>query len=345
MTGEQILSITKVGDLFSNDLNLCKSEYHELAKIWHPDVTKTDTKDIFQKINDLYERACILISEGHWEKTNYIQIKTTTGKINLNYLFNFSFELGEAYICNKHIVYIFDSTKEKYYKQMKSSLKLVKYANSDMEKEFKRYFPKIIAEHKTSDGKLIIVIEKTEDVYPLSLVLSYFNKNIPEKHAAWIVSRLLSISCFFNYSEIVHNGICLRNCFISPKYHTLSLLGGWWYTTKKDEQMIGTTKEIYDVMSVSAKSKKLSNSITDLESIKLIGRQLLGESNCRELKKKKPAPEAFIDYLISGSDISAYKEIEKWDEALKKSYGKRVFIPLEIEKEKIYSMENIKEVF
>ena len=76
----------------------------------------------------------------------------------------------------------------------------------------------------------------------------------------------------------------INNCFISPKYHSILLLGGWWYVTKEDENMIGTTKDIFSIMSILAKSSKKSSVITDLESVKLLGRQLLGETNCRKLR-------------------------------------------------------------
>ena len=94
--------------------------------------------------------------------------------------------------------------------------------------------------------------------------------------------------------------------------------------------MIGTTKDIFSIMSVSAKSSKKSTMLTDLESVKLLGRQLLGETNCRKLALDNSIPKPFIDFLISGSGNDSYEEFTKWDKALDASYGKRRFIKMEI---------------
>lgn len=68
MTENELLLIEKVGDLFSNDAELCKAEYRSLVKKWHPDINVGDTSKTMEKINELYRRALQLISEGKWEK-------------------------------------------------------------------------------------------------------------------------------------------------------------------------------------------------------------------------------------------------------------------------------------
>jgi hypothetical protein len=83
-------------------------------------------------------------------------------------------------------------------------------------------------------------------------------------------------------------------------------------------------------MSVSAKGSKKSSSLTDLESVKLLGRQLLGEVNCRKLSLDTSTPKPFINFLIGGSGNNSYEEFGRWDKALQDSYGKRKFINMEI---------------
>ena len=95
--------------------------------------------------------------------------------------------------------------------------------------------------------------------------------------------------------------------------------------------MIGTTKDIFSVMSVTAKGNKKSSYLTDLESVKLLGRQLLGKTNCRKLALDSTIPKAFVNFLVSGSSNDAYKEYAKWDKALTDSYGARKFIKMEVD--------------
>lgn len=94
--------------------------------------------------------------------------------------------------------------------------------------------------------------------------------------------------------------------------------------------MIGTTKDIFSIMSVPSKSSKKASSLTDLESVKLLGRQLLGNTNCRMLSLDSSIPKPFVNFLIGGSGNNSYEEYTKWDKALDDSYGKRKFMNMEI---------------
>lgn len=333
MEANAILAITKCGDLFPYGEDQVKAKYKELAKEWHPDTNHhPDASSVFAKITELYNKALELLKDGQWEKTNYILISKTDGKkIALNYDTYFKFELGICYVTRTKVVYILDNDKEKYYNNAIQRIKGLKYKDKQMEDKLSRCLPKIYQTFKTNNGKYIIVLEKTEDVYPLKNVLEYFNNHIDDKHVAWIVSRLCNLTCYLKYNGLVHNGININNCFVSPEHHSILLLGGWWYATKEDERMIGTTKDIFSIMSVSAKGAKKSSTITDLESVKLLGRQLLGETNCRKLSLDTSIPKPFINYLISGSSNNSYEEFSKWDKALEESYGKRRFIKMEID--------------
>lgn len=196
-----------------------------------------------------------------------------------------------------------------------------------MERYFKNLFPQVISEYNTLDNKHIIVISKTKDVYPLRAVIeNVFNGEIPDKHLAWMISRLINICCFLKMNGLVHNGINIDNCFVSTDFHSILLLGGWWYTTDEDSAMIGTSKDIYNIMPPLVKANKISKSITDIESIKAFGRQYISTS----------APQAFKNFLSSGTKESSIEESKKWDKALIDSYGKRKFIKIITNKNLVY---------
>ena len=333
MTVEQILSLSKCGDLFPNNIDAAKTKYKQLAKEWHPDSNKNPKAvDVFQKITELYNKALELLEQGTWEKTNYVLISKDTGKkIALNYDTVFDFELGTCYVTKTKIVYILGNDKKKYFDNAIARIKNLKYADKKMEETLKRCMPKIYQTFQTNSGEYVIVLDKTEDVYPLKSVFECFGNKIPDRHVAWIISRLCNLTCFLKYNGIVHNGININNVFVSPQYHSILLLGGWWYTTKEKEKMIGTTKDIFSIMSVVTKGDKKSSYLTDLESVKLLGRQLLGEPNCRKLVLDSAIPKAFINFLISGSGDDAFKEYDKWDKALIDSYGERKFVKMEVD--------------
>lgn len=332
MSGEEILKIEKCGDLFPYGLDNIKNRYKELVKQWHPDINKKDNaSDVFTKITYLYNRALDLFECGTWEKTNYVLLPKENGKkIALNFDTMFDFELGTCYVSKTKVVYVLGSEKEKYYLNTLKMFKSLRYKDKKMESDLGKFFPDLYDSSKLSDGRYCIVLSKTEDVVPLQNVFDYFHGKIEDRHVAWIISRLCNLSCFLKFNGVVHNGINLCNCFVSPQYHSILLLGGWWYANKENEKMLGTTKDIFSIMSVSSKGSKVSNCLTDLESIKLLGRQLLGEPNCRKLALNKEVPKSFINFLVGGSGNNAYEEFSKWDKALNDSYGKREFIKMNI---------------
>lgn len=332
MEATEILSVTKCGDLFPYGEEEVKSKYKELVKKWHPDTNSNpDALNVFTKITELYDKALELLKNGQWEKTNYILISKEDGKkIALNYDTYFDFELGTCYVTKTKIVYILGEDKKKYYNNAMQRINNLRYKDKKMEDDLSRFFPKIYQTFKTNNGEYVIVLDKTEDIYPLKKVYEYFGERIEDRHVAWIISRLCNLTCYLKFSGLVHNGININNCFVSPKDHSILLIGGWWYTTKEDERMIGTTKDIFSIMSVSSKESKKSSSLTDLESVKLLGRQLLGETNCRKLSLDNSIPKPFINFLTGGSCNNPYEEFTKWDRALEDSYGKRKFINMEI---------------
>lgn len=320
---------TKVGDIFPNDVAQAKNIYRDLCKKYHPDTFADDrANDIISALTKLYNNAIKAIEAGTWEKSNFIAIKTTKGTtLNINYLYHRVFELGEYYVCNQHIIYIFDFNKKKYYNNYIKQINKISYKDKKMEKYFKNLFPQVISEYNTLDNKHIIVISKTEDVYPLRAVIeNVFNGEIPDKHLAWMISRLINICCFLKMNGLVHNGINIDNCFVSTDFHSILLLGGWWYTTDEDAAMIGTSKDIYNIMPPLVKANKISKSITDIESIKAFGRQYISTS----------APQTFKNFLSSGTKESSIEESKKWDKALIDSYGKRKFIKIITNKNLVY---------
>ena len=332
MEAAEILSVTKCGDLFPYGEDNIKSKYKELVKEWHPDISNNpDAPNVFAKITTLYNQALELLENGQWETTNYFLISKESGKkIVLNYDTCFAFELGTCYVTKTKIVYVLGSDKEKYYNNAIQRIDNLRYKDEEMENHLSGFFPKIYQTFRTIHGEYVIVLDKTEDVYPLKNVYEYFDERIDDRHVAWIISRLCNLTCYLKFRGLVHNGININNCFISPKDHSILLIGGWWYTTREEESMIGTTKDIFSIMSVSSKESKKSSSLTDLESIKLLGRQLLGETNCRKLSLDSTIPKPFINFLTGGSGNNSYEEFAKWDKALEDSYGKRKFINMEI---------------
>ncbi|WP_425806630.1 hypothetical protein ACHOLT_06460 [Desulfitobacterium sp. Sab5] len=327
----EILAAVKCGDLYSNDPVKAKKEYRLLVQMYHPDRNKTSmAEDVFKKIEDLYAKAEKMFESGQWEESNVIEFKTKEDKHKkLKFIKEFSFELGVQYVASSVVVYVLDAEHKKYFDNAIHRVSSLIYENKAMEDEFKRYFPKFIDKFETVEGKWVLVIEKTKDFVRLQDLLNYYQGMIEQRHVAWMLSRLGSICCFLDYNGLAHNGISLENCFVSPENHSIALLGGWWYCVGQGEKMLGTQKQIYDVMGPLTKTNKTGSITTDLESIKLIG---------RVLPHKAQIPNSFKDWLERGSADSARKEFVRWNTALRNSYGAKKFIKMEVGEKEVYSL-------
>lgn len=329
-TANEILGAQKCGDIFScGDEQSVIQEYRQMAKEYHPDVcTLQNAHEIVSKLNTLYETALELIKRGTWEISNFLGVKDTTGrKYSTRYLKACPFELGTMYIADLSITYLIERAHVNFFSNAIEQIKAIRYASSDMENEISRYMPHIRYAFETSDGRYCLILQKTPDVFSLADVLSFYNGVVPDRHAAWIISRLCNLCCFFDYLGIAHNGLTLENCFISPQYHTVLLLGGWWYAKPQGERLLGMPRLVYDVMPIKAKSDKTSFIGTDLEASRAIGRKLLGG---------KDAPQAVLEFLNSGSSSKATSDFSRWNKTLNTAYGKRQFVEMNISKLDIY---------
>ena len=330
VTMEQIINASSCEDIFVNDKVKTKNIFKELAKKYHPDVSSISNADeCFAKINDLYKEALDKIEKGIWYEKDVLLLESVNGKkYKLKYLKKHSFELGFFYIGRQHLIYVLDRKNKKYLDNALNILRNLKYADAKMEKEFKRYFPQIVDTFELKTGEYCLVLKKEVSDFLLSDLVDYYKnqgKELDSKHCAWVVSRLSNICCFLKYNHLVHNGISLTNCFVSPKYHTIMLFGGWWYCVPEGNKLIGTQKSVYDVMPVKEKSEKISTYQTDLECVKQVGRQL-----------NHNLPKSFENWLNKAASKDAFKEFDSWNQALYDSFGERKFIVLEVSEKDIY---------
>lgn len=327
------------GDLFPCDEKAAKQKYRDLSRTYHPDSNKSaDADSVFQKITELYHAACDDIKAGVWHKKNFIRLITEDGrKLDISFKHHGVFEIGEYYVCNKVVVYVINKGCDKYYDNALLRIKSLTFESGKME-EMRNFFPTVHSSKKLNDGRLCMVLNKAEDMYPLRCILNAYNGKIPDKHVAWIINRLSNLACYLQYSNLVSNGFNVENVFISPTKHAACLMGGWWYTVPKGAKMIGTTKQIFNVMPVTIKTSKVAANPTDLEAIKLIGREILGEPNQRKLQLIKDIPAPIVKFMVDGAGKCAYDEFGKYHELLDKAYGQRKFIKMELTDKQIYNL-------
>lgn len=341
MTVVDILNAKEPGDVYScfTDKNAIKKEYIKLLKEFHPD--KHGGLDMYNeatiKITELYEKALVLIEKGLWKKENALMLKGADGKTySLKYDTFHDFGLGTLYIGRTTLMYIFNLKYKSFRDNGLKNIKELKFANADMEKEFKKYIPNIICEFESLDGNYVVVMKKESDVFSLRDVLDYYDGKLSPRHVMWILSSLYNNECFLQFNNLTNNGLTIDSYFISPKNHSGHMFGGWWYSTKNGDKMIGLPKELFDILPLKQKESKCSSYRLDLESIRLIGRTLLGDKTGMLLDKDSSIPTPLIEWLKGVSTDNPFEEYENWNKVIDKCYEKRKFEIMDLDEKKLY---------
>ena len=336
-TAEAILTMNSPGDLFSNDEVKIKTEYRNLAKHWHPDINHHPRAvEVMKKVNDLYHSGVEMLKAGQWVRKNYIQFHTVDHKkIGITYLAQRDFELGKMYICNQSIVYVVEKKHQSFYENYIRRNENLSFPNDKMKDDFVKYLPHIQDRFETEEY-LAIKVSKPQDVLSLRDVLTYYKGNMPDRHMAWVLSTLYNMACFLDYNKLVHMGLTVDNYFISPQYHSGVLLGGWWYTVGVGEKLTGAPKDVFNIITPKVKTDKKGHVSTDLDSIRQIGRELIGDKLGSRLLTNTTLPKPIIDWLMGGSVNKPIDEYTRWGETLDRGYGKRTFVEMKISSSDLY---------
>lgn len=336
-SAEQILGSKFPGDLFSKDTIKIKEELRRLLKLWHPDVNHDPiSAEVFNHIYELYHLGISQLESGKWETPGLLEIGTNSNQFRVKYKKHFEFELGDCYIGDYIITYLIDKSYEDLFNNGRLTVNNFKYSSDRMKVEVMRYLPKPIRCFEI-ENKLGWVFEKTPDILSLRDVLNCYGGKLDPRHVAWIMSTLHNITCYLEYAGLSHNDISLDTYFISPKYHSGALLGGWWYATREGERLIAVPNRTYQFMSTETKASKIAFTKTDLELIRAIGRELLGDSTGIRLNQIEGIPKPLISWLqLPSPTYSAIKDYSLWQKVLTDSFGPRKFVKMELTSNELY---------
>jgi hypothetical protein len=196
--------------------------------------------------------------------------------------------------------------------------------------------PVINAELVTVD-KFFLIIEKPTNTILLKDALDHFGGKLEDRTMAWMMSRLYNIGCYLKWAKLAHNDIALDTVFVEPANHAAYLLGGWWFTSTIGQKLVAVPGSLIRHAPSSLMKNKVGDSQFDMELIRLIGRQLLGDPNGTKLQLDKTLPRPLVDWLRTVSTGDSFKDFAKWKgPILDSSFGKRTFHEMKVSAEEIY---------
>lgn len=348
LSADKILAVEEPELLFSRFSDEAKQEYRALALIWHPDNYREPIgASVFSHINSLYRSGLAKMQDGTWtEPAEKIEEQVDGRKKfvlenNLVKYFDYikarKFELGKMYVGEHSVAFELKLEYTDLFHNARRIIGKLGYKDEVMAVEMAKYLPQVVDAFRCKNSN-VLVFRKTPDQVLLSDVLETFEKGVePIEHVGWILNVLYNIACYLDWSKVSHNSISAETFFISPLRHSGMLLGGWWYSTERDAALIALPASTINALSPDVVDQKSALAEIDLECVKAVGREVLGDGAGASLRFDKRIPQRLADALLMPTRGNALQDYREWKhEVLEDCFGRPKFIPMNISSKKLY---------
>ncbi|MCF1461747.1 hypothetical protein FS827_10460 [Agrobacterium vitis] len=310
-------------------------QYHRLAKLWHPDHAGGQ-RDVFEHLTLLRDEANLHVSQGRWQVPGLLEL---AGR-KIRYFKSYPFELGTAYVGNSIIAYVVEKDFLSLAHRAEAAIRGLTFANDRMATEMLLRLPQIKSAFDTDQGQRVLVMEKPAGLVRLSDLISHFGSKVDPRHVAWVMSDLLNTACYLgSFRQLAHAGLCTDTVFISPKGHVAVILGGWFYSTPLNEPLVVLPEWTDQLLPAAARNTERASGAIDLELIRGIGREMLGETSGASIGEDNAIPQAMRDWLQRPSGLDAKDEYRAWIKALEDSFGARRFTELSVNASDVYGKD------
>lgn len=241
------------------------------------------------------------------------------------------FELGTALIGDSFVVFLVRPDCEDLFTAGRHAIGRLRYADAAMEREMARHLPVVIECFSTTDGRFALVVAKGADDMPMADVCRVCDESVDPRHVAWMLSSLHHVACYLAYARISHNSLSPDTCFVSPRRHAVTVLGGWWYATAFGESFRALPDWTMSNIQGTLLDGRRGDPRVDLTLIRAIGRRLLGPVG---LRNAPAAMRQFLEAPASGDAVAIYRD---WSErVLTESFGGRRFVDFRLNSEHVY---------
>jgi len=324
------------GDVFTPNEAAIKARYHELVRVWHPDVSSDPrAEDVFKRLGALKVEAEAQLVSGHWSGSRDIVVTADGKKYRMAYVAKRDNDAGTAYIGKQSMLYVLPKARDSLFDVGVSRMRALTYASEDMRNNVVASLPTVKRVLKNDEFSYVL-LEKSPNEIRLSDLLSHMGGKIDPKHVAWIGSRLLNITCYLEWAGLTHNDISADSVYVSPKNHGAHLLGGWWYSGPVGDSMVGLTVPARSAGLVGPKQRreKRFDYALDQDCVRALIRELLGDVFGSTLAKT--APPAMASWATSTATKSAVDSFTTWRSALEASFGPPKFVKMETTFDNVY---------
>ena len=215
-----------------------------------------------------------------WNNSSRVNFTTDRGvNITMDSFYSVILDDKEVYIGSNKILIVFASISE--VTRFNNSLSQIMYPSADI-KDLSRFLPNVTFKATLEDGRGIIVVSKSENIYPLFLF-----ENLKATTVAWMISRFENLGCLLEFNDMDFDAISIEDIYINPKTHELFILDGW-------ENVSRTPRRNY------------------LKDIRLIAKDVMDCSTANDM---------CMQFLNGEPAATAYDDFGNWDDVIMKGFG------------------------
>lgn len=215
-----------------------------------------------------------------WNNSSRVNFTTDRGvNITMDSFYSVILDDKEVYIGSNKILIVFASVSE--VTRFNNSLSQIMYPSADI-KDLSRFLPNVTFKATLEDGRGIIVVSKSENIYPLFLF-----ENLKATTVAWMISRFENLGCLLEFNDMDFDTISIEDIYINPKTHELFILDGW-------ENVSRTPRRNY------------------LKDIRLIAKDVMDVSTANDM---------CMQFLNGEPAATAYDDFGNWDDVIMKGFG------------------------
>ena len=345
LTADDILG-TKTNahaNFFTGSLFDVKKAFHDLVTEWHPDHSSSPrASDVFAHLVTLRDAAVkrLNAADGTDERKPKASspgriIEAADGRcLETHPVATIIGDLGDILVGHRTITTIFRPENITLALSEMSAIKSFGFADDKLKTAMMRFLPTVVREFPLKDGGYAMIVERKPDDVMLSDLLRMSGPLAPE-HAAWLCSGLLNIACWLEWAGVSHGAFDPRHILISPEQHSVSLVGGWAFSTPIGMRATALPERTIAAVPVVLQSGRKADATIDLELIRLTIRGALGDPTGAGLFSGS-VPKPIARWLTFPPLPTAYTDYAAWQKALSESWSGRRFTVLDIHPADIY---------
>ena len=323
-------------ELFRGSAAEAKIAYRRLVHRWHPDHSR-DPKahEVFIHLQGLYAAAGIdpaPLREVLFEDAQGRQFRFQARSEH-------AFALGNWYRGKGSIALRTQPHHRALHEAYRSTVAGLPYPTDLMRQQMAPQLPDVRAALHGATGDLLIVRKDPDAIWlpDLAQHLLARGETLDPRHVGWILNSLHNIACYLSHARVAHHGITPQAVWVNPQKHSVQLLGGWFHALPFGQAISSLPAEVARIAPRSCLREKIASQRLDQESIRAVGRWLLGDASGQRMHPDTPS--AMVSALRLPAPGTAVEEYQRWKQALQASFGPPKFVPLELSTHDIYPGE------